>query len=74
MCVFGKYDRIYYIYIIYMGVEYGEIMVKLYYICMNIFGNVFMEMTFFEVLRKCELIFLVMDYENIKYGWLNFLK
>ncbi|MGR5874625.1 sporulation inhibitor of replication protein SirA [Bacillus pacificus] len=27
-----------------------------------------METTFFEVLRKCELTFLAMDYENTEYG------
>ena len=41
---------------------------------MNTSGNVSMETTFFEVLRKCELTFLAMDYENTKYGWLNPLK
>lgn len=72
--VLGKYDRTHHTHTIYTGAEYGEIMVKPHYIRMNTSGNVSMETTFFEVLRKCELTFLAMDYENTKYGWLNPLK
>ncbi|PGY03776.1 1-phosphatidylinositol phosphodiesterase [Bacillus cereus] len=70
----GKYKRIHHTHILSTGAEYGEITVKSQYIQMNTFGNVSMETTFFEVLRKCELTFLAMDYENKKYGWLNPLK
>lgn len=72
--VLGKYDRTHHTHTLYTGAEYGEIMVKPHYIRMNTSGNVSMETTFFEVLRKCELTFLAMDYENTKYGWLNPLK
>ncbi|MED0872928.1 sporulation inhibitor of replication protein SirA [Bacillus mobilis] len=72
--VLGKYDRTHHTHTLYTGAEYGEIMVKPHYIRMNTSGNVSMETTFFEVLRKCELTFLAMDYENAKYGWLNPLK
>ncbi|WIY59757.1 sporulation inhibitor of replication protein SirA [Bacillus arachidis] len=70
----GKYKRIHHTHILSTGAEYGEITVKSQYIQMNTSGNVSMETTFFEVLRKCELTFLAMDYENKKYGWLNPLK
>ncbi|WP_242143464.1 MULTISPECIES: sporulation inhibitor of replication protein SirA [unclassified Bacillus cereus group] len=70
----GKYNRTYHTHMLYIGAEYGEIIVKPQYIRMNTSGNVSMETTFFEVLRKCELTFLAMDYENKKYGWLNPLK
>ncbi|MBC6971596.1 sporulation inhibitor of replication protein SirA [Bacillus sp. Xin] len=71
---FGKYDRTHRTHMLYTGAEYGEITVKSQYIQMSTSGNVSMETTFFEVLRKCELTFLAMDYENKKYGWLNPLK
>ncbi|WP_459500065.1 sporulation inhibitor of replication protein SirA [Bacillus sp. C1] len=70
----GKYKRIHHTHMLYTGAEYGEITVKSQYIQMSTSGNVSMETTFFEVLRKCELTFLAMDYENKKYGWLNPLK
>ncbi|MDM5189328.1 sporulation inhibitor of replication protein SirA [Bacillus sp. DX4.1] len=70
----GKYERTHHTHMFHNGDEYGEVTVKSQYIRMNTSGNVAMETTFFEVLRKCELTFLAMDYDSKQYGWLNPLK
>lgn len=74
LCGLGKYNRTHRTHMLYQGKEYGEVTVKSQYIQMNTSGSRSIEATFFEVLRKCELTFLAMDYEEKQYGWLNPLK
>lgn len=71
---YEEYERVQRTHMIHQGKEYGEITIKPRYISMHTSGNVEMETTFFEVLRKCEMTFLAMNYESKQYGWLNPLK
>ncbi|CAM4365520.1 1-phosphatidylinositol phosphodiesterase [Bacillus manliponensis] len=68
------YERIQHTHTIQQGKEHGAITIKPRHISMRTSGNVEMETAFFEVLRKCELTFLAMNYESKQYGWLNPLK
>ncbi|MGG0275847.1 sporulation inhibitor of replication protein SirA [Bacillus rhizoplanae] len=71
---YGKYERNEHTHIISNENVYGEVSIKPQYIRMHTSENVEMETAIFEVLRKCELTFLAMDYESKQYGWLNPLK
>ncbi|MEI4801802.1 sporulation inhibitor of replication protein SirA [Bacillus sp. NPDC077411] len=71
---YEKYERNDYMHIVSNGNVYGEVSIKSQYIRMYTSGNVELETAIFEVLRKCEMTFLAMDYESKQYGWLNPLK
>ncbi|WP_020061988.1 sporulation inhibitor of replication protein SirA [Bacillus sp. 123MFChir2] len=71
---YGEYERNGYMHMVSNKNAYGEVRIKSQYIRMHASENVELETAIFEVLRKCELTFLAMDYESKQYGWLNPLK
>ncbi len=71
---YEKYERNEHMHIVSNENVYGEVSIKSQYIRMHTSENVELETAIFEVLRKCELTFLAMDYESKQYGWLNPLK
>ncbi|SFD00532.1 Protein of unknown function [Bacillus sp. 491mf] len=71
---YGTYERNGYMHTVSNENVYGEVRIKSQHIRMYTSENVELETAIFEVLRKCEMTFLAMDYENKQYGWLNPLK